>query len=96
MISVLKTNNFMKAYENTRGEMQTRIEGAAMKHYGEAIHETAKKIPEEDLPFLINALRWYISACKQVAPKKYEKALKILPEENILLAEEACKREGGE
>lgn len=64
------------------------IKSVAEEYYVELVQALAmEKVPVPDVPFFINAFRYFIVAFKLTIPEAYEKAFLILPEEELLKAE---------
>lgn len=96
-ITKVKTQSFMEALdtEGISNEMRQQIMKKAETHYVtimESVLDNFVSVP--DLPLFINVLRSCIAAFKMVSPEQFEKALQMLPEENLqAIAEEILREE---
>lgn len=82
------TRAFMEVYENTQRKEQENIKSAAEEYYVELVQTLAmEKIPVPDIPFFINAFRYFIVAFKLTISEAYEKAFLMLSEDELLKAE---------
>lgn len=83
-INITKAGSFMEIYNNCPDTEKQEVEAVANEYYRTLFSEAVfEKIPNADLPFLINTMKIFLSAMQQICPEEYEKALIMLPEENL-------------